>query len=204
MHGKIKPYNIQKHLDISRRNSWNVDRCKRSRGFAAAWRGRGPLHLDHGCRRWHGRSTFGLRSDLLSNSKPSFAPFEFPTCLANGCRGTIAERSRLACLRHWRFKHVQAVAASQLPINNGAKPLVMNLLSYAKSQKRKLWVGLSAVLLNYSVPQLLHWFKLFSFAMLCHALPCFAPMGWPQTKAGIVRDCAHSPAFVPNSLPFPC
>ena len=131
-------------------------------------------------------------------------PFEFPTCLANGCRGTIAERSRLACLRHWRFKHVQAVAASQLPINNGAKPLVMNLLSYAKSQKRKLWVGLSAVLLNYSVPQLLHWFKLFSFAMLCHALPCFAPMGWPQTKAGIVRDCAHSPAFVPNSLPFPC
>ena len=170
MHGKIKPYNIQKHLDISRRNSWNVDRCKRSRGFAAAWRGRGPLHLDHGCRRWHGRSTFGLRSDLLSNSKPSFAPFEFPTCLANGCRGTIAERSRLACLRHWRFKHVQAVAASQLPINNGAKPLVMNLLSYAKSQKRKLWVGLSAVLLNYSVPQLLHWFKLFSFAMLCRAL----------------------------------
>ena len=46
----------------------------------------------------------------------------------------------------------------------------MNLLSYAKSQKRKLWVGLSAVLLNYSVPQLLHWFKLFSFAMLCRAL----------------------------------
>ena len=65
---------------------------------------------------------------------------EFPTCLANGCRGTVAERSRrshLACLRHWRCKHVQAVAASALP-NNGAKPLVMNLLSYVKSQTREL------------------------------------------------------------------
>ena len=137
----------------------------------------------------------------ICSAVPSFAPFEFPTCLANGCRGTVAERSRLACLRHCRFKHVQAVAASQLPINNGAKPLVMNLLSYAKSQKRKLWVGLSAVLLNYSVPQLLHCYT----DLNCSALPCFAVLCAIGMATNQGRHCSWlcSLSSVRAQLPFP-